>query len=211
MIAALAAALIALGHYGGPTNGLERDVMRGVRELRAAAPWLSQPAMVLTALGGIQFVFGISGIAATYLWLSRQRERAGLLLATVLVERLTVDGLKLAFGRARPEFDPLVATSSASFPSGHAANSMTAFVAIALLAAPPRHRAKAMIVAASLATLVALTRPYLGVHWPSDMVGGWLVAAGFLLSARLVADRRGLLEEAQHQIVGRHRPPLGQR
>jgi undecaprenyl-diphosphatase len=61
-----------------------------------------------------------------------------------------------------------------SFPSGHAANSMIVYLALALLAFDdPRHRRWAVAGALLLSFLIGLSRPMLGVHWPSDVVAGW--------------------------------------
>ncbi|MGH6729368.1 MAG: phosphatase PAP2 family protein, partial [Sphingomicrobium sp.] len=130
--------------------------------------------------------------------------------ATVIIERLTVDGLKLVIGRPRPDFDlHPVMTHSSSFPSGHSANSMAVFVAVAMIAAPPAWRRPALAVAISLGLVIGATRPFLGVHWPSDVVGGW--ALGLLVVAlALAAGRRSGTIEAQHDIVGRHRSAVGE-
>ena len=88
-----------------------------------------------------------------------------------------MDNLKLLYARPRPAFDlhPTM-IDSFSFPSGHTSNSMTAFVLFALLVVPAESRKAALAIAIPLAVLVGLTRPFLGVHWPSDIVGGWCLA-----------------------------------
>ena len=79
-----------------------------------------------------------------------------------------------------------------SFPSGHAANSMITFLALALILAPARYRAAAIAAATAASVLIGSTRPLLGVHWPSDVVGGWAfgiawVVIGVELSRRWIA------------------------
>lgn len=68
----------------------------------------------------------------------------------------------------------MVEVSYMSFPSGHAANSIVAYFALALLLFEDRHR-RGIAVACTLilALLIGLTRPILGVHWPSDVIAGW--------------------------------------
>jgi len=100
-----------------------------------------------------------------------------------------------------------VMVSSSSYPSGHAANSMTAFVALALLAVPARHRRLALAMAIPLAIAVGLSRPFLGVHWPSDTIGGWTLAAMVLLTISATVPRVLIADEAQHEVVGGHLPP----
>jgi undecaprenyl-diphosphatase len=74
-----------------------------------------------------------------------------------------------------------VTVSSMSFPSGHAANTMTSFLAFALILAAARHRRAAIAVAVGASVVVGLTRPLLGVHWPSDVLAGWLVGISWIL------------------------------
>jgi len=84
---------------------------------------------------------------------------------------------------------------------------MAVFVSIALIATPPAWRKPALFLAIFLSILVGFTRPYLGVHWPSDVVGGWalgLVAAGIAFAW----GRRSGAIESQHQVVGGHLPPV---
>jgi len=100
---------------------------------------------------------------------------AAALIAIVLGGRLMVEVLKQLIARPRPDFDLHAVTfQSLSFPSGHAANSMTAFVAIALFCAPQQHRKASLIIAVAASLLVGVTRPLLGVHWPSDVLAGWI-------------------------------------
>ena len=124
-----------------------------------------------------------------------RRRSAALLFVVVAGERLLLDGFKILLGRERPEIalHP-VETHSFSFPSGHAANTMTVLVAMALFALPQRHRRWSVPLAIVLAALVGLTRPWLGVHWPSDVLGGWMLAA-LVIFAALWADERWKISE----------------
>ncbi|QNN66207.1 phosphatase PAP2 family protein [Sphingomonas rhizophila] len=163
---------------------------------------------MLTHLGSAWATLGATAVAAAWLLSQRQRMEAGVLAATVVGGRLLNDGLKLLYDRPRPAFDAHpVLTSSSSFPSGHAANTMIAFVAIALALTPARHRALALNVAVIVAAAIGLSRPYLGVHWPSDVLGGWLLAAMVLLLSR-IAQTSLCSPEEQHQVVGGHATPI---
>ena len=113
-------------------------------------------------------------------------KRAGLRPAAKLLYSFNLLG-----DRSRPAFDlHPVATHSSSFPSGHAGNSMAVFLAIALIAVPRAHRRAAVIAALVATFLIGLTRPLLGVHWPSDVVAGWAVGAAIALAAAMIADTR---------------------
>jgi undecaprenyl-diphosphatase len=125
----------------------------------------------------------------------RKRYRAALLLALLLVsERVVVAVVKLGFARDRP--DPaghLDAVHTMAFPSGHSANAMTLGLGIAMLfTAAGKGRAAAVTAGLLFAALVGGSRMVLGVHWPSDVAGGWAFGALWtLLLLRLAAERRG--------------------
>lgn len=207
--AMLALLFVAAAAAGGRANGFEPAVMQLMAELRGDWPALTRIAVGLTNFGGAYVTLGVASAASLYLLLRRFPGQALLLAATVLLERSLVDWLKSWIGRPRPDFDVSWLPQSLAFPSGHAANSMTAFLATAMIAAAPGLRRSAAIAAVMLSIIVGLTRIYLGVHWPSDVIGGWMLGLLAVGAALAIGGRSGvLLLEPQHQIVGRHRPPL---
>ncbi len=125
---------------------------------------------------------------AVMLW--RRRMRAELVLlagsaASILLTAL----LKGQFGRVRPQIVPwLDLPTDASFPSGHSSNTMAILLLFALLSGGGWRT----WLAAGVAVLVGLTRIVLGVHWPSDVLGGWLIGTGVALLALAVARYRML-------------------
>jgi undecaprenyl-diphosphatase len=152
----------------------------------------SPAAGMITLLGDGIVLTAIALIAALYLFFTR-RIRAALLLITVFTGRLLVELQKLIVGRDRPGVDEhLEAMTSMSFPSAHTANSMITFLAIAILVpVGQRNRAVSIGIALVLSLLVGWSRVALGVHWPSDVIGGW--AFGLLWVAvciRLASARR---------------------
>ena len=194
---------------GGPASGLEAAIMEQMAAVRAELPQLTRSAAVLTQLGSAPATLGTAVAASLWLLLRRAPGRAFLLATTVVTERLLVDGLKEWIGRARPHLDVL--PNSLAFPSGHSANSMTAFLATALFVCPRAYRPFAMASALTLALIVGLTRIVLGVHWPSDVIGGWTLGLLAVTAALIVGQRSGVLSlEAQHDIVGRHRLAPGE-
>lgn len=201
-------AFFLAGFFGGPENGIDQEISAWAADLRSAMPAVARMAAGITVLGGMPFTLGVGAIA-TFFLLWRRRWSAGLLLvAVVLGERLLVDGLKDWVGRARPELENL--PSSLAYPSGHSANSMTAFLAVALVALPSPLRRTGVFMAIALSILIGLTRIVLGVHWPSDVIGGWALGLLAVGLAVVVGERSGALPvESKHDVVGRHLPPPG--
>jgi membrane-associated phospholipid phosphatase len=202
---------VLAGVAGGPADGLEVTLMHRLAAVRADWPQVTQAVTALTTLGGAPVTLAVAGGASLWLLLRPAPERALLLAVTVLAERLLAEGLKDWIGRARPPLDPRLLPHSLAFPSGHAANSMTAFLATALIVAPPAYRRAAAVVALTMATAVGLSRVYLGVHWPSDVIGGWALGLLAVTVALTVGQRSGAMSlEAQHDIVRRHGAAAGE-
>ena len=190
------AVLIVSGWTGGPQNDVDFLIVAEAVKLRQAHPMLTDGPAWLSLLGNAFVLLPLSAIIVILLLVAGKRGAAALLFVVVVVERVLLDGLKILIGRERPEImlHP-VETHSFSFPSGHAANTMTVLVAIALFALPRRHRGWSVPAAMALAAAVGLTRPWLGVHWPSDVLAGWMLAA-LVIFAALWADARWKISES---------------
>jgi undecaprenyl-diphosphatase len=129
-------------------------------------------------------------IAAWLVW--KRRYRDALFFALAVVGSLLVNlGAKNHFTRLRPDlWAPISPEMSFSFPSGHAMGSMTLGAAVALLAWPTRARWWVFGAAALFVLLVGMSRVYLGVHYPSDILAGWTAASAWVLAMHwLVAAR----------------------
>jgi membrane-associated phospholipid phosphatase len=132
----------------------------------------------------------------------RTRQFAGALAFAIVAQAVCVWGLKLAVGRVRPWIAmglaaPLGAPHDGSFPSGHASGSfcVAAFLAVALPAVWPSPAWRVRFVAGTtlaLASLIAVSRVYLGAHFPSDVLAGALTGAciGAVAGGRYVSRRR---------------------
>ena len=183
LLLALAAAMLLLG---GPGSELDRSLL-----LTAQEGTLVPAARLVTRLGDWWEVAAAGAAGAAWLALRRRWRPALCLILLVFSERVLVELLKLAFDRARP--DPaghLDAVHSMAFPSGHSANAMALGLGLALLVASPRWRGAALALGLAYAAAVGLSRLVLGVHWPSDVVGGWAVGALWaLLVVRLAGGR----------------------
>ncbi len=152
---------------------------------------LSRAAQLVTELGGWVFLT-IAGLAAFVALAFKRRRRAALLLFILFGGRLLVELQKWLIAAPRPpEAGFLAPAESLGFPSAHAANSMITFLAIGLLVPViQRRRTLSVAVALIIAVLVGLSRIALGVHWPSDVIGGWAFALFWVaLCIRLASVR----------------------
>jgi undecaprenyl-diphosphatase len=166
--------------------------------------WLEQVAFDLTALGG-PTVLGLTVAAVVgFLLLHRAVRNAVFVLVACGGGWLLNNVLKELFGRERPDVVPhLREVMSLSFPSGHALTSAVVFLTLgALLMRVVQTRlAKFYLMAIAVLTtfLVGLTRVYLGVHYPTDVLAGWLIGMSWALAcwlaARVLDRRAGLRRE----------------
>jgi undecaprenyl-diphosphatase len=108
-----------------------------------------------------------------------------------LVGRGLVEAQKYGIARLRPEDEVhLVPVSTPSFPSGHAASSMIVYLTLALvLASGTRWKWPAVAAALVLSFCIGLSRIMLGVHWPTDVIGGWAFGLLWVLLALPLAER----------------------
>ena len=147
---------------------------------------------VFTFLGSVKMLIASSLVVAAVLFRQHARRLVYLLTATVATSIILNNVLKGYFQRARPDlFFEIVAPLSYSFPSGHALMSTAIYGAIAIVLARfvPRLRSLIFAGAAALVLLIGMSRIYLGVHWATDVLAGF-VAGGFLLAAfEYVASR----------------------
>ncbi|WP_114768254.1 phosphatase PAP2 family protein [Microvirga subterranea] len=165
--------------------------------------WLEEAARDITGLGGYAVLSIITWGTWAYLMIVGKRGTALLVLVAVIGGTLLSSGLKLGFERPRPDLVPhATRVYTASFPSGHAMMSAVTYLTLGALLArvETRRRARAFIVglAVAMTLLVGMSRVYLGVHWPSDVLAGWSVGAAWASLCWFVAlqlQRRGQVEK----------------
>jgi undecaprenyl-diphosphatase len=168
-------------------------------------PWLWEVGRDMTALGGIAFLSLLTASVAGFLWL-RKMYGAMLLVLVATGSGLVVSLLlKHSFHRPRPELVPhLSHVYTSSFPSGHAMLSATVFLTLGALLGRFVHqrvlKAYFLLVAVTLTLLVGLSRVYMGVHYPTDVLAGWTAGLAWALACWLVAralQHRGVIEEGE--------------
>lgn len=181
---------IALAFLGGPFNGFDREAIDTLAGKRAAHPFLTHAGIWISVAGSAPATLGLAAAGAAFLLWRSRLPRAAALLAIVLSGRLMVEILKFAIGRSRPDLDlHAVSIHSLSFPSAHSANSMITFVTIALFCAPERNRRATLGFAVAASLIVGATRPLLGVHWPSDVLAGWVFGLLWAMGCWQIAGR----------------------
>lgn len=192
---ALMAAALLIGLavvWFGIGEPVEADALRAMALREGRSPdWLISLFQWVT-WGGDASQRSIVMIAAGGWLLWKQRVRAALVMVIFpSVAGATSSILKQVYARARPDVVPHLDTfGNLSFPSGHATNAM-AILLLAALLLPSRHRTLWIILAMAGGVTVGLSRNLLGVHWPSDVVAGWLWGAGFALTGYATAKRLG--------------------
>lgn len=140
-------------------------------------------------------------IAVSLLAFKRWREATFAAVAFIGSALLNL-GSKQLFQRDRPSlWESISPETTFSFPSGHAMGSMTLAMVVILLAWPTRWRWPALLVVGVFALLVAFSRIYLGVHYPSDILGGWMAAMAWVTGIYLVLLRgKGRMAPAARQL-----------
>jgi undecaprenyl-diphosphatase len=166
-------------------SDLDTRLGLSLRQHRESNPAVRDAFLAVTQLGSLGALLTIGVLVALSL-LARRRRLAALVWVLALVgAALLNSGLKEAFGRPRPPFhDPAVVETNESFPSGHAMGSVIAYGLLVYLLLPSlrRRRGRAALVAgtAVLALAVGFSRLYLGVHYGSDVVGGFAMGGAGL-------------------------------
>ncbi|GAA4929767.1 phosphatase PAP2 family protein [Streptomyces coeruleoprunus] len=200
----LALALLVLVVAGwGPLMAFDRAVAEALHASAVSSPVATGVNRVLTDWVWDPWTMrGLVAVVAVVLWRRGERWPAGLLVVVSVLASGLQQALKALVGRDRPRWeDPVDAADFAAFPSGHAMTVVVTFgllwwVAVTHGARAARAARPLVAVGVVSAVGVGLTRVYLGVHWVSDVVAGWLlgacvVALAIAVHARHMAGRRG--------------------
>lgn len=193
----------------GGTERIDSSILLAMRRPEEphdprGGPLVEEAARDITALGGTTVLCLLTLITCGYLVLDGKSHMAGFVLGCVVTGILIGTLLKTIYHRPRPNLVPhSVYTVSTSFPSGHSMMSAVAYLTLGALLArsEKRRRIKAyfMIVAAVLSGAVGVTRVYLGVHWPTDVLAGWTAGAVWALlcwlAARWLQEHRAIEDE----------------
>lgn len=178
---ALGALLLLIGlvvavNYFGMFASFDNSLLQFIYGARG--PWLTKIFLAFTFLGGGPVIFSITALLGTILFYKKEFAYFLLFMGTMFGGAAFAFLLKILVHRARPSFSPLVREDSFSFPSGHATLSIAFFGLIAYLAAGAAEtrtvRINFFFIWLFLVFGIGLSRLYLGVHYPTDVLAGYL-------------------------------------
>jgi undecaprenyl-diphosphatase len=193
----------------GQGVSLDRQILLSLRDEidtddPIGPPWAEESARDITALGGVAVLSLITVAVSAYLFLRRKARLALIVVLTVASGNMLTLILKAFFDRPRPTLvshESLVYT--ASFPSGHSMMAAVTYFTLAalLIRVEKSRRIKAFFffVSLILTVSVGISRVYLGVHWPSDVLAGWALGIGWAFLSHLLAgnlQKQGKVETA---------------
>lgn len=191
---------------GGAIQRLDEAALLWMYE--HSTPLRDDWAMRLTALGSSVVAVMVVLVASAFLWIGGHRWSVALLWVAMLGSGVLSVVLKAAFDRPRPMLWDRVHASEASFPSGHAMSAVVIYGTLAyLIARLESGRAMRRLtfgVAGLIIVIIGVTRLYLGVHYPSDVIAGYAVALGWAATCALG------IELINHLRMRGRAPPAGQ-
>ena len=172
--------------------------------------WLEVMVRDITALGGVVVLSLVTITVVVYLLLTKRSRTALFVAVAVSSGALLTFWLKEAFGRERPTLVPDVdLVRGAAFPSGHTMMATVTYLTLAALlgGTQERRRVRAYLIGSAtlLSILIGISRVYLAVHWPTDVMAGWAAGAVWALLGWMVLrwfQRRGVTEEPGEDPLG---------
>ncbi len=184
--------------FEGETHAFDTAILLALRVSGDPADplgpaWLEEFGRDVTALGGFGVLAFLTLAVAGFLWLQGNRRSLWLILFSVGGGQLISTLAKYGFDRPRPDLVPHgMAVYTSSFPSGHSMMSAVTYLTLAALVArvQPTRALKAYVLALAvlLTVSIGISRVYLGVHWPTDVLAGWTAGAAWALFCWLVAN-----------------------
>lgn len=193
----------------GKTHVFDRAVLLAFRNPHDLSDpigpkWVEGAFREITSLGGMAVLTLMTIAVIGFLLIDHKRAASLLVLVSVFGGAMLSSLLKLGIHRPRPDLVAhLVEVHSASFPSGHAMLSAVTYLTLGALLSrvegPRRIKIYVLTVAVMLTVLVGVSRVYLGVHWPTDVLAGWCAGAAWAMLCWRIAlalQRRGRIERA---------------
>lgn len=157
--------------------------------------WFKDSMRDVTALGGFTFLVLMTIVVVLSLLFHRKRREGIIVAATAIGAQFSIEIFKLLYDRPRPgRLLPPIHAYTASFPSGHTTESTALFLIVATVIATLEAKDNTKILAYTVAIFVIVaigfSRVYLGMHWPTDVLGGWVLGTVWALVAWIVLRKR---------------------
>jgi len=175
LIASIGFAMLADEVHKGDTQQFDVATLQAIHA--NASPAFDTFFLAYTELGGVMIVAAVTMAVVGYLWFTARRYKALLLFFAVGGAAFVNYVLKFIFERARPDlWTHLVEETSFSFPSGHAMGSSAFAFGIVAILWNTKWRPLAIVLSGLYVVSIGLSRLYLGVHYPTDILAGWLLS-----------------------------------
>ena len=180
----VAVIVLGLAVQHGMFVGIDHQISAVLNFQAGVTPdWQIKLMQVISWFGGGTQRYIIVGILGLVMWRWLGRAQGIAMWVAALSSALVANLMKIAFARPRPQLvEHLDKVGNASYPSGHSTNAAVVYLLIALLV-PARYRTIAFVIGGVLTFLTGLSRINLGVHWPTDVLGGWMLGSAFAIGA----------------------------
>jgi len=211
MLTGLAVLTALAAQLGTPSvQRFDETVVRSLRNAEDLAQpigpaWFKELARDFTALGGYGILSTITLLVTTFLHLERRPARAHFVVVAIVAGYSLSMTLKALIARPRPDIVPWLShVHSSSFPSGHSMMSAVVYLSLGLMLSDltSRRLLKTFVVVAPLtiSALVGLSRVYMGVHYPTDVVAGWWLGISWSLACWLAIRRWRAFREVRKAL-----------
>jgi len=192
-VALILGIIIAVDPSASAVQGIDDWWMRQMIAIRT--PALTRIAKGMSMLGSVVVTLPLRIVVSLVLAWHRRWLQLGAFLGAVITSELCIGPLKALVDRPRPP-NPMIATTGASFPSGHAiAGAVSAFGLVVVLWPASSRRLTAIGCAAAFAGLMAISRTYLAAHWLTDTIAGVCIGTGLALmwpaALEIARERQG--------------------
>ncbi len=205
LLVSLAGALVRELSGADGSNAVDAHVLDWMLDRRSDG--LTSVMRVVTSLGSTVVLVPLTVLGVVLLCSMRRFWLAGYLATVAIGASLLSTTAKAIVGRPRPPVDVrLASVHSSAFPSGHATQAAATYLAVAIIVGvvvtSPTLRRVLWVLCATIVVAVGISRMYLGVHWFSDVVAGWLAGAAWALGAAMAFRPLGSRGVARSEVPG---------